>query len=152
MTLPSSGPISIAAAAAEYGLGYPVALSSFYGRSGLPSSGPFGFSGFYGKSNIHVVSISPSPSYGTSANTITYSPVTTASASAGAGPFTFSWSYVSGDANVILTTPASQQTVQWGQSVNSGSTISAVWRCTVTDAGNGNATASADVLVQLNRA
>lgn len=54
MTLPSSGPISLADAAAEYGLSLPVTLpNSFWGKPGMPSSGPLSLPGdFYGKSNV----------------------------------------------------------------------------------------------------
>lgn len=52
MTLPSSGPISMAQMRNEYGLGNPVSMSQFYGKNGLPGSGPIRFSDFYGKSNI----------------------------------------------------------------------------------------------------
>lgn len=54
MTLPSSGPITLAQAAAEYGLSPPVVLpNSFWGKPGMPSSGPLTLPGdFYGKSNV----------------------------------------------------------------------------------------------------
>lgn len=54
MTLPSSGPITLEQAAAEYGLSLPVVLpNSFWGKPGMPSSGPLTLPGdFYGKSNV----------------------------------------------------------------------------------------------------
>jgi hypothetical protein len=52
MTLQSSGPISFENIRAEYGMGYPVSLSQYYGKPGMQSSGPISLSDFYGKSNI----------------------------------------------------------------------------------------------------
>jgi hypothetical protein len=54
VTLPSSGSISLAQAAAEYGLSLPVVLpNSFWGKPGMPASGPITLPGdFYGKSNV----------------------------------------------------------------------------------------------------
>lgn len=54
MTLPSSGSITLAQAAAEYGLSLPVVLpNSFWGKPGLPASGAIVLPGdFYGKSNV----------------------------------------------------------------------------------------------------
>lgn len=51
MTLPSSGPLAISQMRDEYALSNPVAMSHFYGKNGLPSSGALSFGGFYGKSN-----------------------------------------------------------------------------------------------------
>lgn len=54
MTLPSSGPISIAQVAAEYGLPANTPFpSGFYGRPGFPGSGAFSLSQCYGLSNVN---------------------------------------------------------------------------------------------------
>lgn len=54
MTLPSSGPISIAQIAAEYLVSLPCVFpTAFHGKPMLPASGPLTIpTDFYGKSNI----------------------------------------------------------------------------------------------------
>lgn len=54
MTLPSSGAISISQAAAEFGVALPCVFpDAFYGKPGMPSSGPLILpDDFYGKSNV----------------------------------------------------------------------------------------------------
>lgn len=53
MTLPSSGPLSISQIAAEFGVALPCVFPrDFYGKPGIPSSGPLILpDSFYGKSN-----------------------------------------------------------------------------------------------------
>lgn len=53
MTLPASGPMSISMMAAEFGVALPCVFPrDFYGKPGIPASGPLKFSDFYGKSNV----------------------------------------------------------------------------------------------------
>jgi len=53
MTHPSSGPLSLAAIADEFGLPRNTPFpSGFYGRGGAPSSGALSISDFYGRSNF----------------------------------------------------------------------------------------------------
>lgn len=52
MALQSSGMISLANIAAEFGGSAPHALSEYYGSDTVPSSGQISFSNFYGTSNI----------------------------------------------------------------------------------------------------
>ena len=52
MALQSSGMISLANIAAEFGGSAPHALSEYYGSDTVPSSGQIAFSNFYGTSNI----------------------------------------------------------------------------------------------------
>lgn len=54
MVMPSSGPISMAQAHAEFGLGY--SLSAYYGcDEGVPTSGPISLGHLYGKRKLPVV-------------------------------------------------------------------------------------------------
>lgn len=53
MALPSSGPLSMAQIATEFGGAVPHSLSEYYGAAaGVPTSGQISISDFYGKSNI----------------------------------------------------------------------------------------------------
>ena len=59
MALPSSGAISIAQIAGEFGGTAPHSLSEFYGvASGIPTSGTISLSHFYGKSNAFTFTLS----------------------------------------------------------------------------------------------
>jgi hypothetical protein len=55
MTLPASGPISLNDLCTEYGLpSNSVFPGAFYGKPGIPASGPLGLADFYGKSNFAI--------------------------------------------------------------------------------------------------
>lgn len=57
MTLPSSGPLSLADIQAEFGGSNPISLSEYYGvASGVPSSGTISISNFYGTSSATPIS------------------------------------------------------------------------------------------------
>ena len=61
MALQSSGAISLADIAGEFGGSAPHSLSEYYGvASGIPASGQISFSQFYGKANIFALDINTS--------------------------------------------------------------------------------------------
>ncbi|MFN9029642.1 MAG: PKD domain-containing protein [Betaproteobacteria bacterium] len=69
----------------------------------------------------------------------------TISVSGGVGPFTYSWSYVSGDPATV-NSPSSAST-SFTRVGTVPSSAGGTYRCTVTDTGNGGATATIDVIV-----
>lgn len=83
MTLQSSGAISLANIASEFGGSAPHSMNEYYGvASGIPGSGAISMSQFYGKSNAQYVyatggSVSQSGNYRThyfySSGTLTFS-------------------------------------------------------------------------------
>jgi hypothetical protein len=73
MALPTTGAISLSQVVAEFGGVAPHAMSEFYallgkGVTGLPSSGIFNCSQFYGKSNQVVTSVWVSSGYNSTTN------------------------------------------------------------------------------------
>jgi hypothetical protein len=67
----------------------------------------------------------------------------TITVSGGVGPFSYSWSYVSGSAATVNS--GSSATTSFTRSGTVQSTLVGTYRCTVTDNGNGGATAFIDV-------
>jgi hypothetical protein len=73
MALPTTGAISLSQVVAEFGGVAPHAMSEFYallgkGVTGLPSSGVFNCSQFYGKSNQVITSVWTASGYNTSSS------------------------------------------------------------------------------------
>lgn len=168
MTLQSSGQISLAQIAAEFGNGADYRLSEFYrggaevpnipANYGVPTGGQISFAQFYGATNYVPMNVSKSGdasganSTGTlnAAVSVTTNSVTI-SVSNGAGPFTYSWSYVSGTAATVNS--SSSATTSFTRVANA--TLyddcvarTATYRCTVTDSTSAQATI--DVTVQTN--
>jgi hypothetical protein len=74
MALPTTGAISLSQVVAEFGGVAPHAMSEFYallgkGVTGLPSSGVFNCSQFYGKSNQVITSVWTASGYNSTTNT-----------------------------------------------------------------------------------
>lgn len=160
MTLPSSGPLTLADIQGEFGGSNPISLSEYYAGGGLvpsgttgtygavPSSGAISIQNFYGTSNAVPLSISISPSslYNsrTGSGSLTSSPAT-GTASGGTGPYTYAWTYVSGNSYTINS--PSSATTTFTTSLTAGQLKSGVYRCTVTD--SLSATASATITVEM---
>lgn len=117
-----------------------LALSQFYGaRATVPHS-----VGKSGDAYGDCWAFSPSSSCFASTNAVT------AIVSNGVGPFTYSWSLISGP-SVTVSAPTSA-TTSFSASAGAmpgGNVLSSVFRCTVTDTGNGGVTAYVDVTVAL---
>lgn len=145
MTLPASFPLSVSQIQTEYGLTLPVSLRAFIGQPGYPSSGPISMSDFLGKSATAALSvfISGAPSGSRSGTGSVTTSAATASATGGVPGYTYAWTYVSGTAFTI-DSPASATTT-FTQTVTAGSTINAVYRCTVTDSALNTASSTAAV-------
>lgn len=118
------------------------------------------FSGITIPSSVvnHTVSINNGPASGACGSTnnggncLAVTNSVTATVSNGVGPFTYSWARVSGDTFTIdSSTSASTTFRRSGTTVaEPGTTYTGTYRCTVTDTGNSNYTASADVTVTTN--
>lgn len=160
MTLPSSGPLTLADIQGEFGGSNPISLSEYYAGGGLvpsgttgtygavPSSGAISIQNFYGTSNAAPLSVSISPSslYNsrTGNGSLTSSPAT-GTGSGGTGPYTYAWTYVSGNSYTINS--PSSATTTFTTSLTAGQLKSGVYRCTVTD--SLSATASATITVDM---
>lgn len=73
----------------------------------------------------------------------------TISTSNGVGPFTYSWSYVSGEVMTVNSSTAATTTFSNSALAADPATVeNAVYRCTVTDTGNGGYSTYIDVNVQ----
>lgn len=160
MTLPSSGPLTLADIQGEFGGSNPISLSEYYAGGGLvpsgttgtygavPSSGTISIQNFYGTSNAAPLSISISPSslYDSRLGdgSLTSSPAT-GTASGGTGPYTYAWTYVSGNSYTIDS--PSLATTTFTTTLTAGQIKSGVYRCTATD--SLSATASATITVEM---
>lgn len=158
MTLPSSGPLTLADIQGEFGGSNPISLSEYYAGGGLvpsgttgtygavPSSGTISIQNFYGTSNAAPLSISISPSSlydsRTGGGSLTSSPAT-GTGSGGTGPYTYAWTYVSGN-SFTINSPSSATTT-FTTSLIAGQLKSGVYRCTVTDSLSATASATIDV-------
>lgn len=85
-------------------------------------------------------SIAPPSTVGGNTNSVTITQ------SGGVGPFTYSWAYLSGD-NATINSPSAATTSlnTSGLAADPALVKNGVFRCTVTDTGNGNQTATIDV-------
>ena len=161
MTLPASGPLSLADIQTEFGGSNPISLSEYYagglyvpaGTTGtygaVPSSGAISIRNFYGTSAATALAMTVTPSVIANirlgAGSLTSDPAT-GNASGGAGGYTYAWTYVSGDVFTI-NTPSSSVTTFTTSFGLGGIFKSGVYRCTVTD--SLSATASDTVTVEL---
>ena len=146
MTLPSTGPISLANVNVELGLSSTTNISlnqtNVRTLAGVPS-GTISLSNLYGKTFAPTISISPDPLQTTiSGGGSVTSGAATATASGGAGGYTYAWTYVSGD-SFTINSPTSASTTFTTTLVSGGYKLGN-YRCTVT---SGGATASADIQV-----
>lgn len=146
MTLPSTGPISLANVNVELGLSSTTNISlnqtNVRTLAGI-SSGTISLNSLRGKSNAPTITISPSSLYtsrsgGGSATSAT----ATGSGSGGAGGYTYAWTYVSGSSYTI-NSPSSAATT-FTTTLIAGAYKTGVYRCTVT---SGGVTATADIQV-----
>lgn len=166
MALPGSGTLTLEMIRAEFGGGYPIALSQYYRGGGLvpntgtnaavPTSGAISVSNFYGAANYTPMSLGKSgDAYGSNFTTVAGGNVSvttdsvTISVSNGLGPFSYSWSYLSG-ASAGVGSPSSATTTfsrtAAAPVVDGENVVTGYYRCTVTDATS--ATATIDVYVQ----
>lgn len=165
MTLPSSGPLSLADIQTEFGGSNPISLSEYYaggayvpaGTSGtngpVPTSGAISISNFYGTSNVPPLSVTADSVSGLDSGpnfigsvTSTDSPNTTPSG--GVGPYTYLWEELgvsSGNSPSVSLSTA--QNPSWTAFVESGVDSISTWRVTVTD--SGARTASTEITVTL---
>jgi len=162
MTLPTSGPLSLADIQTEFGGSNPISLSEYYaggayvpagttGTNGpVPSSGTISISNFYGTSNIPTLSVTADGVFGFNSGpsfsgfvTTFDSPNTTPTG--GVGPYTYAWTRVSGFSPAISSSTAQNPT--WSETVSDGTDSISTWRVTVTD--SGSRTASTDITVTL---
>jgi hypothetical protein len=146
MTLPSTGPISLANVNVELGLSSTTNISlnqtNVRTLAGVPS-GTISLSNLYGKSNALAITISPSSLYTTrsGAGSVT-SAAATGSGTGGAGGYTYAWTYVSGSSYTINSSTSASTT--FTTNLVAEQYKSGVYRCTVT---SGGVTASADIQV-----
>lgn len=146
MTLPSTGPISLANVNVELGLSSTTNISlnqtNVRTLAGI-SSGTISLNSLRGKSFAPSISISPSDLYTSiSGGGSVTSAAATATASGGAGGYTYAWTYVSGDSFTINSSTSASTT--FTTTLVSGGYKLGNYRCTVT---SGGATASADIQV-----
>lgn len=147
MTLPSTGPISLANVNVELGLSSTTNISlnqtNVRTLAGI-SSGTISLSNLRGKSNAPTITISPSSLYTSrSGGGSATSAAATGSGSGGAGGYTYAWTYVSGDSYTINSSASASTT--FTTTLISGAFKSGVYRCTVT---SGGVTATADITVE----
>jgi hypothetical protein len=64
----------------------------------------------------------------------------------GNDPYTYAWTFVSGDSAVLCNSPTSSST-QFHATIHKNNSVSAIWRCTVTD--DDDTTVTVDVTVNL---
>ena len=164
MTLPSSGPLSLADIQTEFGGSNPILLSEYYaggayvpaGTTGtygaVPSSGTISIQNFYGTSML-VLSVTADnvsgTNFGSSFSGTVYSensPNTTPAN--GTAPYTYAWTHIStSSGNTPTVVSATDQNPSWYADVDDGVPSESVWRVTVTD--SVAATAQTDITVTL---
>lgn len=151
MTLPNSGTLSLSNIAAEFGGSNPISLGNYYaggefvpaGTSGVngevPTSGALSMSAFYGTTKAPPVFVSAPDASGSASGfsaTGFVDASSTANPSGGVTPYTYSWSYVSGSTAPAINS-STLQTPTWNATLTASeqetTTVTAVWRCTVTD-------------------
>lgn len=146
MTLPSTGPISLANVNVELGLSSTTNISlnqtNVRTLAGI-SSGTISLNSLRGKSNAPTITISPSSLYTSrSGGGSATSAAATGLGSGGAGGYTYAWTYVSGSSYTI-NSPSSAATT-FTTTLIAGAYKTGVYRCTVT---SGGVTATADIQV-----
>ena len=119
------------------------------GISGISGSAP-ALRSFIGAAHV-VMTASASPTSVTGSGDggstqQVYSDSTTVTPSGGTSPYTYAWSYVSG--TTMTVTSGTSATTTFHKSLIVGASISAIYRCTVTD--NASHTATADVSIDLD--
>lgn len=109
---------------------------------GLPGGGG-GLSATVSPATVSKVHVAASPA----AVTLTTTAPAVVTASGGNDPYTYAWTYVSGDSAIYPVSPTSNSSYFRGI-VYQYSTVSAVWRCTVTDDDDATTTVDVNILLQ----
>jgi hypothetical protein len=133
MTLPASGPISMAQIAAELGVAAAgINLNAANVRS--LGGGATNLNAFHGKSNLAPLTclVNDATAIRGANNTGTVTASTTAVASGGSGGYTYAWTFLSGTS---FGTPGAVATASFTKSVSPGSEFIGNYQCTVTDSG-----------------
>lgn len=151
MTLPTTGPISMAMVASELGIsatGLSLNDSRVRNLAGIPS-GSISFANLRGKSAsvpTLSISLSPSPAVGraSSANAGSGSVTVTASVSGGSGGYTFNWTQV-GTGTGWGIANGTTASARFSHSVTSTQIFTTRFRCTVNDNGGRSNFAEVDV-------
>lgn len=156
MALPASGAISLGQVQAEFGGTNPIPLSEYYEGAGrvaagdtqpndIPASGAISLHDFHGaaKAGGYSVSLNRTSVYGSCVNADVSCTATTnlitRTVNGGVGPFTTAWELVSGITHSV--NGQGTETASFSKSCAPGTISPAVYRCKVTDTGNGNAIA-----------
>ncbi|CAB4153242.1 Tip attachment protein J [uncultured Caudovirales phage] len=129
---------------------YWVRLTSFAGVASTTEPATAGVAGAAGSISTvlnGVVSPSSVSVSGTAATLVTSS--ATVTATGGTSPYTYAWTRLSGSTLITATTPSAATTTFTGATLTSGTTVTAVFRCTITD--NVAATKTVDVNVSIER-
>ena len=153
MTLPTSGPLTLANIQTEFGGSNPISLSEYYAGGGLvpsgttgtygavPSSGTISIQNFYGTSNIPPLSVTADGVSGydtgpSNSGFVTSTTSTNTTPSGGVAPYTYAWTYISTTSgNTPSISSSTAQNPSWtGNQVDAIDGIS-TWRVTVTDSG-----------------
>lgn len=142
MTLPGSGPISIAQMRDEYQMGNPISMNQFFGKPGIQGSGPISFSNFHGKSFFTVTGgnglvTGSAGRAGCGTTTVTTGTSGDVTITGGVPGYGYEWQHISGVSAQIVN--AGSSTV-FRRTANNGcdsNTVVGTYRLKVTDsAGN----------------
>lgn len=148
MTLPSSGPLSLANIQGEFGGSNPIGLAEYYaggpyvpaGTSGtygsVPSSGTISIQNFYGTSAYTSMSPNIGSDQGTNGSLSSHGFFLSCAPSGGVGPYTYSWAAVSSPSYPNtggFTSTTAQSTYYTINLANPFTYDSASVQCTVTD-------------------
>jgi hypothetical protein len=133
MTLPASGPISMAQIAAELGIGA-TGINLNMASVRTLGGGATNLNAFHGKSNLAPLTcvVGDQSAYRGANNTGVVSVSTTAGAAGGSGGYTYAWTFVSG---IQFGSPGPVATATFSRSCAPGSEYTGVYQCTVTDSG-----------------
>lgn len=149
MALPTSPPISLNQIKTEFGATGTRSLTEFYrggayvpnisANSGVPTSGTISLLDFLGATNYtpHTATAAPTSLTGSALTvvpsiTIRTTSGSTVTASPSGRTYTYAWQRVSGSTAISAETPNSSASY-FRATVPSGQTLSATWRCAVSD-------------------
>lgn len=121
--------------------------AGFYGKGGAPASGPLSFADFSGRSATTTLTAATQREVnGTTNNAAGSTQPATATPSGGTPPYTYAWTQFDGGSFQINSPSSATTSFATAGLLNSGSSRTGRFLCTVTDSGNPQQTAQTNLV------